>query len=49
MCLELKEKDQSILVNYLKKTRFDGIEQNISKLASLSVFRLNPKKEHKGN
>lgn len=49
MCLELKEKDQNILTKYLQKTRFQGIELNLGKLAPPNVFRLNPKKERKGN
>jgi hypothetical protein len=49
MCLELKEKDQTLLTKFLSKTRFEGIEKNISKLAGPNAYRLNPKKEHRGN
>ena len=49
MCLELKSKDQEILAKFLRKTSYEGIEKSVAKVACPSVYRLNPKKEQKGN
>lgn len=49
MCLELKPKDQSTLTDFLNKTLFEGIEKNLAKLSGPNVYRLNSKKETKGN
>lgn len=49
MCLELKARDQEILTDFLTKTMYRGIEKNITKLVGLNTYRLNPKKEQKGN
>ena len=49
LCLELKPKAQLAIAQTLLKTPYKGIESVLPLLAGPQIYRLNPKKENKGN
>lgn len=49
LCLELKPKEQNTLTDFLAKTPYAGIDKLMTTVSGPITYRLNPKKESKGN